>query len=80
MDAFFAQHGNIKAGVVGNDDVSWFVDQCAELIVAGAVFKPRFVFDHLIGDVMYGHGLNGNRLAGVEQLIDDGPLPVLKAN
>lgn len=78
VDALVAQHGDVKCGVVGHDDVVRVGRQRIELPEGGAVFEPWFVLDHLIGDVVHGHGLDGDGFAGIEQTVDDGPLPCLE--
>jgi len=43
------------------------INQCPKLVPQIALFKGGPIFDHLIGNVVNGHGLDGNGLSRVEK-------------
>jgi hypothetical protein len=69
-DPLHVQHLHVKLGVVSNDDVVFIVYQIFKFVVDPTSHKGWFVLDHLVGNVVDSHSINGDRLARVEQITD----------
>ena len=57
-DAFVIQDFYVERGVVGDEDMVF--EEFLQAGLDGAVLKWRFVGDHFGGDVVDGHGAEGN--------------------
>jgi len=69
-DALHVQHTHVELGVVGHDHVFGIVDQVVELIEFLTPCERWFVLNHLLGDVVDGHCIDGDGLTGIEQFTD----------
>jgi hypothetical protein len=72
-------NGNIELSVVGGNCIVPFIKQCPKLVPQIALFKGGPIFDHLTGNVVNGHGLDGNGLCRVEKSAFSPCLPCLKS-
>jgi hypothetical protein len=70
INSLLVQHIHIEPGVVGNDDGSLVTGQLLQLGVGFTSPKKRFALDHPVGDVVDGHGIDGDRHTGIEQFAD----------
>jgi hypothetical protein len=69
-DPLHVQHLHVKLGVVSNDDVVFIVYQIFKFVVDPTSHKGWFVLNHLVGNVVDSHGIDGDRLARIEQITD----------
>jgi hypothetical protein len=72
-------NGDIELSVVDDNCIVPVINQCPKLVPQIALFKGRPILDHLIGNVVSGHGLVGDGLSRVEKSAFSPSLPYLKS-